>query len=53
MENIREIFKLPNTEENIQKRSSIIEQYKEFHGIESEIGINICDVINWAKTNSE
>jgi hypothetical protein len=53
MENIRELFKIPNTPENIIKRIFVIQEYKETHDIKSEIGINICDVIKWAENKNE
>lgn len=48
--NIDKIFELPNTYENEVKRAEIIAIYKGIMGVPQHKGVNICDVIEWAKT---
>jgi hypothetical protein len=49
MDNIDEIFKLPNSIDNLLKRVEIMDEYKALHNIPDGHGVNICEVIKWAK----
>ncbi len=49
--NINEIFKLPNTDDNLFIRSQIINRYKKLNNIPQSRGINIFEVKKWANEN--
>jgi len=49
--NIDEIFNVPNTEENYNRKEEIINQFKAERGIPKFRGVNICEVIKWAEKN--
>lgn len=51
MNTVDEIFQNPNTEENGMQKLMVTYMYKEENDIPQNHGVNVCNVVEWAKEN--